>query len=128
MNKKKKFEEIEEMKQVLVNYCMKHSLMFSFEALRKYCEVLHNTGYCRMPCKVGDTVYAVICPPEDDLDVYIRIDPCVESWQVCGLLLKNDKWYAENPDGEFLEIGTDLCMLTREEAERELERLEIHEK
>lgn len=122
MNKEMQIEEMEKIKQVLVDYCMKHSLMFSFEALRKYCEVLHNTGYCRMPCKVGDTVYAVLKPIFEDEKAVI------EEWQVKVIVFDGVKWYAENVDGEAFEVGGDYCKLTREEAERELERVEIHEK
>ena len=122
-------EQIEKMKQVLVNYCMRKNLCFSFEKLRNYSEVLYNAGYRKhsdniveLPCNVGDTVYAAIIPIDED-ECFIGIEPCIDEWKVCGLLYKNDKWYAENPDGEFFEIGTDLCKLTREEAEEELQKV-----
>ena len=42
MNKEK---EIEEMKQVLVDYAKAHDLCFSFEAYRRNAETLYNAGY-----------------------------------------------------------------------------------
>ena len=120
-------KQIEEMKQVLVEYCVRKNLCFSFETLRKYSEVLYNAGYRKqsdntveLPCNVGDTVYAAITPIDG---VDIEIDLCIEEWEVKGVCLEGDKWYAENSDGEFFEIGTDLCKLTRQEAEQTLAKM-----
>ncbi len=38
-------KEIEEMKQVLVNYAMSHDLCFSFYAYHIYAKALYNAGY-----------------------------------------------------------------------------------
>ena len=88
------------------------------QALRDCREQSNN--YVKLPCNVGDTVYAAITPI-DEFD--IGMPPFIDEWKVYGLLYKNDKWYAENADGVFLEIGTDLCKLTREEAEQVLEKV-----
>lgn len=43
----KEQNQIEEMKQILINYAIKHDLCFSFETMRKHAEVLFNAN-CRI--------------------------------------------------------------------------------
>lgn len=77
-------------------------------------EHLLANGVLVPPCKVGDTVYAVIEPIfEADPPAYI------EEWTVKDLDYCGGKWYAVQDDEDF-EIGDDLCLLTREEAEERL--------
>lgn len=42
---KEKQKRIEEMKQILIDYAIKHDLCFSFETMRKHAEVLYNANY-----------------------------------------------------------------------------------
>ena len=74
-------------------------------------EYLVANGVKLPPIRVGQTVYAVHSP-ELDID-----EPIVTEWKVKGVLYEEDCCYAENSDGEFFVIGSDLCKITREEAE-----------
>ena len=51
--------------------------------------------------------------------------PFVEEWQAKGIAYEgNNKWFVEAEDDEWFELGEELCNLTREEAEKALERSE----
>lgn len=64
------------------------------------------------PCAMGDTVYSVF-DLEDDGNWEIS------SYVVEGVGRIGDEWYVYN-DGTWFEVGCDLCLLSREEAERVL--------
>ena len=63
------------------------------------------------PCKVGDKFYSV-------LEEFGEHSVC-ES-EIIGVLYERGKWFVESKDGEFWEIGTILCLLNRDEAEKAL--------
>lgn len=51
---------VEEMKQILIDYAIKHDLCFSFEVMRQHAEVLYKAGYrkmCNNEKQVAKTIY-----------------------------------------------------------------------
>ena len=70
------------------------------------------------PCKIGDKFYSVLCKFGEW---------SVEESEIIGVCLEKDKWYVESKDGEFWAVGTDYCLLNREEAERILSEKEREE-
>lgn len=74
-------------------------------------EYLLENGVKLPPVKIGQTVYSAISP-EVDIDEHT-----VTEWKVKGILCEENCYYAENSDGEFFVVGSDLCKLTRRQAE-----------
>ena len=83
----------------------------------KEADALLAAGVLVPPVKLGDTVYAVV-----ELDDGLEVDEYV----VEGVEYKRGKWYAvEKGFVDGFEVGGQLCLLTREEAEelvREMRR------
>ena len=81
-------------------------------------EYLIANGVIAPPCKVGDTAYAAINPIFDGDEA-----PFVNEWIIKGIAHEgNDTFFLESEDDEWYEIGEQLCKLTREETEKELEK------
>ena len=72
----------------------------------------------RLPCKIGGKFYSVL----EEFGEW-----SVEESEIIGVCLEKDKWCVGSKDGEFWEIGTPLCLLDREEAERILSEKEREE-
>lgn len=80
-----------------------------FDEFQKEADALLAAGVLVPPVKLGDTVYAVV-----ELDD----GPEVAEYIVAGVEYKRGKWYAvEKGFVEGFEVGGQLCLLTREEAE-----------
>ncbi len=77
-------------------------------------ERLIANGVLAPPVKAGDTVYAAIddVPPHKDYIV---------SFKVCGVGIFEDKWQVFDHEGENYEVGSELCLLSEEDAKRKLE-------
>lgn len=83
-------------------------------------EYLLANGVLVPPCKVGDTVYAVLEPAYTDSD-----EAEIYSWEVYGVAYEGGEWYAvEGANDDYCKIGSFLCKLTREEAEAEIRTCE----
>ena len=81
---------------------------------------LIGKGVLVQPCKVGDTVYAVLDPAYTDSD-----EAEIYSWKVYGVAYEGGEWYAvEGANDDYCKIGSFLCKLTREEAEAEIRTCE----
>jgi hypothetical protein len=73
---------------------------------------LLREGMLLPPVKIGQTVYAAQ-PYAGDND-----EDIIEPWQVAGYEYFDGKWYCcDRRGGEFFEVGSMYCKLTREEAE-----------
>ena len=87
---------------------------FLLAEYEKEASALIELGVLMPPAKIGDTVYAVV-ELEDEPEVY--------EYVVNGIAYSLGKWlFCENYN-EFNELGTQLCLLTREEAEVALETI-----
>ena len=83
-------------------------------------DFLLENGVLVPPCKVGDTVYAVLEPAYTDSD-----EAEIYSWEVYGVAYEGGEWYAvEGANDDYCKIGSFLCKLTREEAEAEIRTCE----
>lgn len=75
-------------------------------------EHLWAEGALIPPVKIGDTVYAALCP-------FLPLDkPEVCAWEVDGIAYRSDgTWWCKEKNGEWRQIGDEYCKLTKEEAE-----------
>lgn len=81
---------------------------FLLAEYEKEADALLAAGVLVPPVKLGDTVYAV---------VELEDEPEVCEYVVNGISYSLGKWLFCENDNEFNELGTQLCLLTREEAE-----------
>lgn len=89
---------------------------------RELAEYLESRSVIAAPVEIGQEVYAACTAFFDDEG------HMVEPWKVQGIKLGIDgKLYAIDGSGEDYKIGTDLCCLTREEAEEYLRKAELGE-
>ena len=71
------------------------------------------------PVRVGDTVYAV-CAELDEED-----PPFIVEYTVEGLALFGEQWQVCGSDREWIPIGSELCLLTREDAENYMKDIHL---
>jgi hypothetical protein len=75
----------------------------------KEADALLLAGILVPPVKLGDTVYAAV-----DLDDA----PAVDEYVVAGFEYLDGEWYVQQEGyKDCFKVGSDLCLLTREEAE-----------
>lgn len=82
-------------------------------------EHLLAEGVLVPPVKQGQTVYAAI-RMEDPSEG----DDGIDEWQVHGVMYREGQWYAIDRNGDESVVGAWDCLLTREEAEKMIEREE----
>lgn len=92
------------------------------EYIEALAEHLEASGVLLPPVSVGQIVYSALSP------IWDMEEPFIEAWVVNEIDYENGKWYAINKDGEPLEVGSEWCKLTREEAEQALKGAENVEK
>ena len=79
-------------------------------------EYLISQGVLVPPVKIGQTLYVAINPIFENDE-----EPTVDEWIAKGVAYEgNDKWFIENEDDEWFELGDELCKITREEAQKSL--------
>lgn len=99
--------------EVIINGVRCGKKLHTAESIAEY---LISQGVLVPPIKVGQTLYAAINPIFEGDEA-----PTVDEWTSKGVAYEGDgKWFAENEDDEWFELGEELCKLTREEAEKEL--------
>lgn len=80
-----------------------------FDEFQKEADALLAAGVLVPPVKLGDTVYAAV-----DLDDA----PAVDEYVVAGFEYLDGEWYIQQEGyKDCFKVGSDLCLLTREEAE-----------
>ena len=77
---------------------------------------LLTNGVIAAPLKEGDVVFAVL-RDFDGEDVIVE-------YEVSSVALISGKWWVFDKHGERFEVGDELCLLTREEAEKALAEME----
>ena len=84
------------------------------EYVEELCDRLMSLGAFVPPAKIGETVYAA-------LPACLGEKPDIEPWEVCGYGVdaKRDI-YLEDRHHEQYAIGDTLCLLKKEEAEKQL--------
>ena len=87
---------------------------FLLAEYEKEASALIELGVLMPPVKLGDPVYAV---------VELEDEPEVCEYVVNGIAYSLGKWLFCENDNEFNELGTQPCLLTREEAEVALETI-----
>lgn len=95
---------------------------FLYKEYEKEAEALLERGVLVPPVKIGDVVYAAV----DLDDTGLKI----EEYTVGGLEYQDGKWFVceANEQYEFFEVGTDLALLTREDAEALAEEMRVEQK
>ena len=79
-----------------------------FDEFQKEADALLAAGVLVPPVKLGDTVYAVV-----ELD-----EPEIYEYAVGGFEYSGGEWYVQQEGyKDCFKVGSDLCLLTREEAE-----------
>lgn len=82
---------------------------FLLKEYEKEADALLERGILAPPVKLGDTVYAAV-----DLDDA----PAVDEYVVAGFEYLDGEWYVQQEGyKDCFKVGSDLCLLTREEAE-----------
>ena len=98
---------------------------FDIEIARKlaHYEDLEEAGrLIELPCAIGDTTYWIGTEDADGNE-----GPCVmESEPIRGILCTKDGFYVEIDTRTFSKVGSSDCLLTREEAEEMLERMQCN--
>ena len=90
-------------------------------------EYLIENGAVALPCKVGDTVYSLNDGKIVESEVYaLRIDTLKSNKRIC-VKEKQYKFFPYRATFKFSSIGKTV-FLTREEAEKALERMKEDEK
>lgn len=79
------------------------------DAILANAEFLLAAGVLVPPCRPGDKFYSVLT----EFGTW-----SVEESEIIGICIENGEWYVESKDGEFWKVGTALCLLSREEAEK----------
>ena len=81
-----------------------------FDEFKKEADALLLAGVLVPPVKLGDTVFAVV-----ELDD----GPEVKEYVVAGFEYSDGEWYVQQKGyRDSFKVGGQLCLLTREEAER----------
>lgn len=89
------------------------------EKLAQYEDLEESGKMLKAPCVIGDTAYSVI-------DDEVVGKSHISEWKVGGIMWDGVTWYLyDAADMQIVDnVGSQYCLLTREEAEEKLKELE----